>query len=784
MSDVGVDDHLPVIAGEMIQHLVAHIAPEVTALEGETWVLIVDTVILVLTIIGACFVLGGMAMNEIRKRASTTRMRLVQSLIISDVMLGVVGLIGCTLSLDGRPLILDTPTCDGLGVMFHAIIFSQHCWTLTLAFCTFMILTKPLHIVTSWIEKYWAWTWVVVWVISFTVSVTTYIIYGYQPAGGICYLGNNTGLFGELIQFLPRAIVFLFITFFYGKLYVFLRRPDKIRSGLSDHSAGESSFSKIKHSWMGNSRSRMPFMKNRQTKTVVLNHKGQRIGIDTGLSHTASNASHMSAANVPKSRPAPIEVEKQKPTSEPQRTRSQHRAKSPSRAKSPDPDLPPWERIELPVFQIDGQKYGGSSTTPAREGTWAEWRFSSRKAGRSSTPVETASPTPATSPLTSPIREKFDKTLQKSFTPSSSTCDKSQPSPGLSSFSSVGLRTVNGLNGSNWGSDTTYSSTPTAVDSQFSRRPSQASGTSLPGPSEVTKPMRAFARDGPSPMDSFNPEERRPSLPNIASGNGSEPIPNPWRRPSYCPPFFRPGPRTSPTALAQTTTLTEVDIEKGFLVVEEDETRNAASAADVDEDGWDLKRFLEAEPVPAGNDPFVITQRSENVEYVPESMASYLNRKTALLMLWFPLGYLLLFSVSLIHIIYDFVGYPPDQLRAIARWMIFGQGLLNGIIYGVVEWHTKRVVRRRVRRGTFSPHTSQRSSQHVSGLQALRHPIRYYHEHHSNSQSQSHHKTGDLTSIGTGQIASRRSPQVSFVDPESSIMQRLDLKLGPTLDEY
>jgi hypothetical protein len=29
-----------------------------------------------------------MAMNEIRKRASTTRMRLVQSLIISDVIMG------------------------------------------------------------------------------------------------------------------------------------------------------------------------------------------------------------------------------------------------------------------------------------------------------------------------------------------------------------------------------------------------------------------------------------------------------------------------------------------------------------------------------------------------------------------------------------------------------------------------------------------------------------------------------------------------------------------------
>ncbi|GMK59373.1 hypothetical protein CspeluHIS016_0703880 [Cutaneotrichosporon spelunceum] len=782
MSDNAVDSRLPVIAEEMIKHLVVHIAPEVTALESETWVLVVDTVILVLTIIGASFVLVGMAMNEIRKRASTTRMRLVQSLILSDVMLGIVGLIGCTLSLDGRPLQLDSPECDGLGVMFHAIIFSQHCWTLALAFCTYMILTKPLHIVTSWIEKYWAWSWLLVWTISFTVSVVTYIVYGYQPAGGICYLGNNTGLFGELIQFLPRAIVFLFIIFFYGKLYVFLRRPDKIRSGLSDHSAGESSFSKMKHSWMPNSRSRLPFVKNRQTKTLILNDKGHRIGVDTGLSHhTASNASHVSAADADKHTPKSSD----KSASEPQRMKSMHRAKSPSRSKSPDTDIPPWERIELPVFQIDGQKYGGSST-PAREGAWAEWRFSSRRAGRSTTPVEIAVPTPTTSVLISPNKEELDKTPQKSPT---SASVKSQSSPGVSSFSSVGLRTASG---SNCSSDPTYSSTPTAVDSQFSRRPSVASGASLPGAAaDIARPLRAFTRDGgPSPMDSFNPEERRPSLPNIGVGHGSEPIASPYRRPSHCPPFLRQAPRTSPTPLAQTATLTGADLEKAFIVLEEEEVRNPTLAEDDDDDdGWDLKRFLDDEPAPGGDDRFVITQHSENVEYVPESMASYLNRKTALLMLWFPLGYLLLFSVSLIHIIYDFVGYPPDTLRAVSRWMIFGQGLLNGIIYGVVEWHTKRVVRRRVRRGTFSPRTS-RSSHHLSGIQALRHPIRYYHEHHSHSNSQSqsqsrtHHKTADPVTSNASQIASRRSPQVSFVDPESSIMQRLDLKLGPTLDEY
>lgn len=39
-------DELPIISEEMIKHLV-QIAPEITPLESETWVLIVDTIILV-----------------------------------------------------------------------------------------------------------------------------------------------------------------------------------------------------------------------------------------------------------------------------------------------------------------------------------------------------------------------------------------------------------------------------------------------------------------------------------------------------------------------------------------------------------------------------------------------------------------------------------------------------------------------------------------------------------------------------------------------------------------
>lgn len=48
--------------------------------------------------------------------------------------------------------------------------------------------------------------------------------------------------------------------------------------------------------------------------------------------------------------------------------------------------------------------------------------------------------------------------------------------------------------------------------------------------------------------------------------------------------------------------------------------------------------------------------------------------------------YVLLFSVSLIRVIYDFVDQPPTVLRAMSRWFVFAQGVLDALIYGLVEW--------------------------------------------------------------------------------------------------
>jgi hypothetical protein len=88
------------------------------------------------------------------------------------------------------------------------------------------------------------------------IATITQTIYGFTPSGGICYYPQSAGLYGELMQFIPRqvpllldvmwtswrirAVVFICITILYARLYVFLKRPDKIRSPYSNSPTGAS----------------------------------------------------------------------------------------------------------------------------------------------------------------------------------------------------------------------------------------------------------------------------------------------------------------------------------------------------------------------------------------------------------------------------------------------------------------------------------------------------------------------------------------------------------------
>ncbi|ODO06313.1 hypothetical protein L198_01545 [Cryptococcus wingfieldii CBS 7118] len=79
------------------------------------------------------------------------------------------------------------------------------------------------------------------------------------------------------------------------------------------------------------------------------------------------------------------------------------------------------------------------------------------------------------------------------------------------------------------------------------------------------------------------------------------------------------------------------------------------------------------------------------------SAASYFNRQASLLMLYFPIAYMFVFSASLYRLIYNMVkGEASPVLSIISNWMVFSVGLIDALVYGVAEFMIRRRVRRKM----------------------------------------------------------------------------------------
>lgn len=97
-------------------------------------------------------------------------------------------------------------------------------------------------------------------------------------------------------------------------------------------------------------------------------------------------------------------------------------------------------------------------------------------------------------------------------------------------------------------------------------------------------------------------------------------------------------------------------------------------------------------------------QTSSTDEHGVENLGSTLNRQASALLLLYPLAYLILFSISLIRIIRDLAepekraARSNDTLANLSRWLIFAQGLLDCIIFKVIERQFRiRMKRKRAR---------------------------------------------------------------------------------------
>ncbi len=281
---------------------------------------------------------------------------------------------------------------------------------------------------------------------------------------------------------------------------------------------------------------------------------------------------------------------------------------------SPTSEIPPWERVELPVFQVDGQRYGGSST-PTGNNLWGNWKG---LAGSVRDPNRRPSSPPNRRPSSPPDRRPsspLSQTARHYGSGSTGHEVSSHPSPPniitpcLDNIPAIIPTIV----------DFDHSPYPTPIP-DFARRPSgELTGSNghldrLRKGSVISTPISELGPITPSassthlagPQEPSDLHARRDSVMTSESRRSSG-------TPSHSERELLPVPPRIPHR----------DVENQHEERDED---------------WDLMRVLhQTAPPKSANDRFGPAE-GETVELVEESMASYLNRKTALLMLWFPLG--------------------------------------------------------------------------------------------------------------------------------------------------
>ena len=425
------------------------------------------------------------------------------------------------------------------------------------------------------------------------------------------------------MQFIPRCVlvlppspafahvsaaIFIVITILYAKLFVFLRRPDKIRSPYSNTPTGSTE----RTSRMGS----IPFrpvgvVSNWFKKPPPKDFERDQV-LERRISYVPDNSAPPGGDN------GVITTD----FADQSHARSQQKRQRSSSTEYPDGDIPPWERVELPVFQVDGQRYGGASTnlnqSASSAGLWSNWKGlgGSTREHRKRTSTTTAS---SSSPVQANTRnfgsgssmDVLNFTTNKhSPTPISSPRLGSVPSMqepltfddmtrglGLSAFAARGSASTSG------------SQAPSDRYRQFSlgsEAPSTGSGLSpvneLRRSSEATQESRASTTGQPT-LRGMTPVHFQPSPPDSdVERNGS------------IGELEQSGTNAGTTAgdRGPKNETYEAEVEGDRRAEEEEEDEN-----------WDLMRMLQQSAPPrSAQDRFA----PETVEFVEESMASYLNR--------------------------------------------------------------------------------------------------------------------------------------------------------------
>jgi hypothetical protein len=517
----------------------------------------------------------------------------------------------------------------------------------------------------------------------------------FSIAGGLCYYGSNSGLYGELMQFLPRALVFISICFFYARLYVFLRRPDRIKASFSGSGRRNSAAQQSDPEYTYQS----------ATSSMIAARDARKSNAKEKM------VSQFAKFSFKKREPAgqAVELDEKKSRSKNVGVGSQpliqtrdfagqggDRSRSGS-DESKNSEIPPWERLELPAFQIDGQRYGGSSSSggSSKPGSgWGELKPFGKKSAGSKRPnssgsaksgnrlavqkrdrTRSAQATSATGPTSSlqqlGAQRQGERSITSARDPSSSLFSEYEgmgpktiitaPSPQqhMGPFPAVPDPFEEG-GPTDTGYQTPRNADDIAPDQQFppDMQKNEQMGGALaavvalenysPSSSSSARPLIARSRQASVEHSQLVSIRRESAIGGgeTESRRGSGPV-------SFVLPPSHKEERSDMISEQAFGSSTLSDSEKGYTAGSSGENVTGRrpsvtgegglpSAEDPDDgDDMDFAQMLAAS-YDGGNDEPTGSRTnrsgSDSTEFIQESTASYLNRKTAMLMLYFPLA--------------------------------------------------------------------------------------------------------------------------------------------------
>ncbi|CAO1626243.1 unnamed protein product [Parajaminaea phylloscopi] len=189
---------------------------------------IVDLSICLASLVGCLIIIIPYILN---KRTRKLRHSLIVGLATSDLVSALTVIASTSYLIDGGNLVEARSFCTFLGLSLSVATYTQHFWNLCILGITYMILVHPLSNFTMTIERRVLWLWPIIWLVSLGLNGFAWGFATFSYAGGYCYVGDNAGkLFSYLFPLIPRILVVAVILVLYTRLFFFLRRTNLLKS--------------------------------------------------------------------------------------------------------------------------------------------------------------------------------------------------------------------------------------------------------------------------------------------------------------------------------------------------------------------------------------------------------------------------------------------------------------------------------------------------------------------------------------------------------------------------